>query len=232
MGAGDGAAAARCVLRFSDSQACTAREEFEADMSDLFRRTCRGYGTGIQHGDPRCHTRAPTGATTFYNTLCCRTLRRRLLCRSTLRRLHRRHLRHRTSRRPPTRHQPAGAPSGAGLHPHRRGDSRVVGGIAAASHEIAFPTPRLRRTPRFGEVLRGVLALVRDRGVAIDANYMTLVTNVLCLEGMAGTLVPEYNVLDAARPLLDAHRALPRPLFRLAMPLVASLKRVKDRVCR
>ena len=73
---------------------------------------------------------------------------------------------------------------------------------------------------------------VRDRGVAIDANYMTLVTNVLCLEGMAGTLVPEYNVLDAARPLLDAHRALPRPLFRLAMPLVASLKRVKDRVCR
>ncbi|EOD17069.1 putative ABC1 family protein [Emiliania huxleyi CCMP1516] len=85
---------------------------------------------------------------------------------------------------------------------------------------------------RFGEVLRGVLALVRDRGVAIDANYMTLVTNVLCLEGMAGTLVPEYNVLDAARPLLDAHRALPRPLFRLAMPLVASLKRVKDRVCR
>mmetsp|Transcript_45464 Transcript_45464/g.142200 ORF Transcript_45464/g.142200 Transcript_45464/m.142200 type:complete len:441 (-) Transcript_45464:194-1516(-) len=132
MGAGDGAAAARCVLRFSDSQACTTREEFEADMSDLFRRRCRGYGTGIQ----------------------------------------------------------------------------------------------------FGEVLRGVLALVRDRGVTIDANYMTLVTNVLCLEGMAGTLVPEYNVLDAARPLLDAHRALPRPLFRLAMPLVASLKRVKDRVCR
>ena len=50
-GGGDGAAAARCVLRFSDSQACTAREEFEADMSDLFRRTCRGYGTGIQLDD-------------------------------------------------------------------------------------------------------------------------------------------------------------------------------------
>ncbi|EOD35762.1 putative ABC1 family protein [Emiliania huxleyi CCMP1516] len=109
-----------------------------------------------------------------------------------------------------------------------------VGMACTAREEFeADMSDLFRRTCRgFGEVLRGVLALVRDRGVAIDANYMTLVTNVLCLEGMAGTLVPEYNVLDAARPLLDAHRALPRPLFRLAMPLVASLKRVKDRVCR
>mmetsp|Transcript_40063 Transcript_40063/g.129707 ORF Transcript_40063/g.129707 Transcript_40063/m.129707 type:complete len:423 (-) Transcript_40063:70-1338(-) len=64
MGAGDGAAAARCVLRFSDSQACTTREEFEADMSDLFRRRCRGYGTGIQLRDPRCHTPALLLSTT------------------------------------------------------------------------------------------------------------------------------------------------------------------------
>eukprot|EP00967_Tisochrysis_lutea_P132600 scaffold231771_cov31-Tisochrysis_lutea.AAC.3 len=31
---------------------------------------------------------------------------------------------------------------------------------------------------KFGEVLRGVLTLVREHGVSIDANYMTLVTNV------------------------------------------------------
>ena len=36
----------------------------------------------------------------------------------------------------------------------------------------------------FGRVLRGVLGLVRKHRVALDANYMTLVMNVLCLEGM------------------------------------------------
>ena len=36
----------------------------------------------------------------------------------------------------------------------------------------------------FGHVLRGVLGLVRKHKVALDANYMTLVMNVLCLEGM------------------------------------------------
>ena len=35
---------------------------------------------------------------------------------------------------------------------------------------------------------------------------MTLVMNVLCLEGMAGALLPDYNVLDAARPLLTSKR--------------------------
>ena len=39
----------------------------------------------------------------------------------------------------------------------------------------------------FGEVLRGVLGLVRVHKVTLDANYMTLVMNVLVLEGMAGT---------------------------------------------
>ena len=54
--------------------------------------------------------------------------------------------------------------------------------------------------------------------------------NVLCLEGMAGVLLPTYNVLDAARPLLSTHRRLPRPLFRLALPLVTRLKRLRDGV--
>lgn len=50
------------------------------------------------------------------------------------------------------------------------------------------------------------------------------------LEGMAGTLLPEYNVLDAAQPLLTAHRRLPGPVFRAALPVVASLKRTADRL--
>ena len=57
---------------------------------------------------------------------------------------------------------------------------------------------------------------------------MTLVMNVLCLEGMARVLLPDYNVLDGARPLLTAHRRLPRPLFRLMLPLVFSLKKIRD----
>ena len=59
---------------------------------------------------------------------------------------------------------------------------------------------------------------------------MTLVMNVLCLEGMANALLPDYNVLDAARPLLATHKWLPRPVFRLALPLVCQLKRLRDRL--
>jgi len=83
---------------------------------------------------------------------------------------------------------------------------------------------------QFGPVLRGVLSLVRKHCVALDANYMTLVMNVLCLEGMATALLPEYNILDAARPLLAAHRRLPRPLFASSLPLVRRLKGLRDTV--
>jgi aarF domain-containing kinase len=81
----------------------------------------------------------------------------------------------------------------------------------------------------FGEVLRGVLSLVRTHQVTLEANYMTLVMNVLCLEGMARQLLPEYNVLDAARPLLAAHRWLPRWAFKALMPLIRRLKGLRDR---
>ena len=67
----------------------------------------------------------------------------------------------------------------------------------------------------FGVVLKGVLGVLPlpleppPPRVTLDANYMTLVMNVLCLEGMAQALLPSYNVLDMA-PLLDAHKLLPR----------------------
>ena len=129
IGAGDGAAAARRVLKFSAAQECATPLEFEADMVRFFRETCRGYGTNVA----------------------------------------------------------------------------------------------------FGVVLKGVLGLVRKHRVTLDANYMTLVMNVLCLEGMAQALLPSYNVLDMARPLLDAHKLLPRPLFGVALPAVVALKRLRDR---
>mmetsp|Transcript_16476 Transcript_16476/g.56311 ORF Transcript_16476/g.56311 Transcript_16476/m.56311 type:complete len:183 (-) Transcript_16476:28-576(-) len=60
----------------------------------------------------------------------------------------------------------------------------------------------------FGNVVRGILQLVRAHQVRINANYATLIVNALCLDGMAADLLPSYSVLDAAKPLLSTHRWL------------------------
>lgn len=57
-----------------------------------------------------------------------------------------------------------------------------------------------------GEVLRGILNLVRVHRITIEANYATLVMNALCLDSLAGELLPEYNVLAGAKPLLRLSR--------------------------
>ena len=59
-----------------------------------------------------------------------------------------------------------------------------------------------------GEVLRGVLGLIRKHKVRIDANYATLVVNCLCIEGLAQRVCPAYNLVDAAKPLLQAYQSL------------------------
>lgn len=59
-----------------------------------------------------------------------------------------------------------------------------------------------------GLVLRGILGLIRKHHVRIDANYATLVVNVLCIESLARNVCPSYNVLDAAKPLLRTYRRL------------------------
>lgn len=66
-----------------------------------------------------------------------------------------------------------------------------------------------------GTVLRGVLQLIRKYRITIDANYATLVMNALCLDSMAKALVPSYNVIDAAKPLLQ--------LFRLSKKIPRSI---------
>lgn len=57
-----------------------------------------------------------------------------------------------------------------------------------------------------GVALRGILNLVRIHKITIDANYATLVMNCLCLDGMARALLPTYNILDGAKPLLRFNR--------------------------
>lgn len=57
-----------------------------------------------------------------------------------------------------------------------------------------------------GEVFRGVLGLIREHRIRIDANYATLVINVLCIEALGRRICPSYNVLDASRPLLQTYR--------------------------
>jgi hypothetical protein len=59
-----------------------------------------------------------------------------------------------------------------------------------------------------GHVLRGVLGLIRKHHISIDANFATLVVNILCIESLARRLFPTYNSLDAARPLLESYRNL------------------------
>ena len=59
-----------------------------------------------------------------------------------------------------------------------------------------------------GHDLRGVLGLIRDHKVRIDANFATLTVNCLCVESLARRLFPNYNVLDAARPLLQGYRKM------------------------
>lgn len=58
-----------------------------------------------------------------------------------------------------------------------------------------------------GFVLRGVLELLREHRVAVDANFATLVINVLCVDGLGQEACPSYNALDAAQPLLRGWRA-------------------------
>ena len=61
-----------------------------------------------------------------------------------------------------------------------------------------------------GIALRGILNLVRIHKITIDANYATLVMNCLCLDSMAHSLLPTYNILDGAKPLLRFNRIFKR----------------------
>ena len=87
-----------------------------------------------------------------------------------------------------------------------------------------------RRGTDIGEVLRGVLSLCRKHHVTVPANYDTLVMNALCLDGMARSLLPGYNVLDSAEALLRLNKVVGRaPLLRnLLLPLANWLKRRHD----
>jgi aarF domain-containing kinase len=57
-----------------------------------------------------------------------------------------------------------------------------------------------------GDVLRSVLGLIGDYRVRIDANFATLVINLLCVESLGRRVCPSYNILDAAKPLLQTYR--------------------------
>jgi aarF domain-containing kinase len=58
-----------------------------------------------------------------------------------------------------------------------------------------------------GVTLRGILHLIRVHHITIEANYATLVMNVLCLDSMARALLPTYNILDGGKPLLRYNRS-------------------------
>ena len=87
-----------------------------------------------------------------------------------------------------------------------------------------------------GNVLKGLLTLIRKHHITVDANFATLVINLLCIEGLAQRAWPQYNPLDAAKPILTAYRRLTgpdgrrKPLFRLRMAFNQVQKQIRDKM--
>jgi len=133
-------------------------------------------------------------------------------------------------------------------------------GREAAEHVINFSSRQSKYTPKqraefiagmdlffqescrgygrgvnIGVVLRGLLKLVRQHRIAVEANYATLIMNTLCLDGLASQLIPGYNVLDASKALLQYHRRckllgtrVGRALFFATLPLARIVKSHHD----
>lgn len=68
--------------------------------------------------------------------------------------------------------------------------------------------------------------------ITIDANYATLVMNALCLDSLAASLVPSYNVLDGSKQLLEFHyhskSVFGLALFRKLVPVAQFVKSIGD----
>lgn len=72
-----------------------------------------------------------------------------------------------------------------------------------------------------GEVLQGVLEGLRRYRVRVDAEYATSVVNLLCVESIAASLDPDFNLLDESEFLLKAHSLLGREALSVAVTLLA-----------
>jgi len=87
-----------------------------------------------------------------------------------------------------------------------------------------------------GEVLRGILTLIRKHRITIDTNYATLVMNALCLDSLAKSLLPSYSILDGAKLLLRLNRRSKKlPSFvrsfamKIIFPTMLRMKSMQDR---
>lgn len=81
-----------------------------------------------------------------------------------------------------------------------------------------------------GHVLRGILSMIRKHGIRIDANYATLVVNALCVESLARRVCPNYNVLDASKPMLKSYRRI--AYTKAGVPIKVSHQAVKRTIKR
>merc|ERR1711990_923482 len=72
------------------------------------------------------------------------------------------------------------------------------------------------------EVMRAMMVFIQRHRVSIEGNYMTMVVNVMCLEGIARGCDPTYNLLEMARPCLVAHEKVGDAWMRTSWPLVVA----------
>eukprot|EP01038_Epipyxis_sp_PR26KG_P005215 gene5215-7256_t len=88
-----------------------------------------------------------------------------------------------------------------------------------------------------GAVFRGLLSLIRKYQISIESNYATLVMNCLCLEALAKSILPTYNILDGAKPLLTTYKrlriipgSLKIPFIKLVIPFFLQYKSWKEKL--
>ena len=88
-----------------------------------------------------------------------------------------------------------------------------------------------------GEVLRGILTVIRKHQITIDTNYATLVMNALCLDSLAKSLLPSYSILDGAKLLLRLNRRTKRlpniirtMVMKIFFPTILKFKTIQDQI--
>ena len=72
-----------------------------------------------------------------------------------------------------------------------------------------------------GELLQAVLEGLRRYRVRVDAQYATSIVNLLCVESVAASLDPGFNLLDESEMLLKAHSILGREALSVAVTMLA-----------
>ena len=67
----------------------------------------------------------------------------------------------------------------------------------------------------------------------MNSNYATLIMNAMCLDGLAQSLLPTYNIMDGAKLFFRFHRSCVKrgclPMVKFFVPLARRIKARADK---